>query len=82
MKELLLSLVLLLGLYPTSGVVTEVNYDTDLVTVELQSGHLYQFYGAEDWVEGDIAAMIMNDLGTPEVYDDEIISVRYVGYVK
>ena len=82
MKELLLSLVLLLGLYPTSGIVTEVNYDTDLVTVEVRNGNMFQFYGAEDWVEGDIAAMIMNDLGTPEVYDDEIISVRYVGYAK
>lgn len=82
MKELLLSLVLLLGLYPASGIVTEANCDTDLVTVELQSGHLYQFYGAEDWLVDDIAAMLMSSCGTPEVTDDIILSVRYVGYTK
>lgn len=80
MKEILLSLVLLLGLYPTSGIVTDIDCSADLVTVQLQNGHMYQFYSVEDWAEGDIAAMIMNDCGTPEVYDDKIVSVRYVGY--
>ena len=68
--------------YPTCGVVVEVNYKNDLVVVEDFNGNLWEFEGCEDWLEGDIASMIMNDCGTPEIYDDEIITVRYSGYVE
>ena len=80
--SLLLVVVLLLGLYPTAGIVTQVDRAADLVTVTLQNGHEYQFSGTEDWLEGDIAAMIMFDRFTQIITDDMIISVRYVGYTE
>ena len=82
MKELLIALVMMLGLYPTAGVVTDVNYVDDTVTVELQNGNLYAFYGTEDWEEGDIAALLMNSMNTDDVTDDEIVRVRYVDTMK
>ena len=39
------------------------------------------FYGAEDWMIDDIAAMIIDDCGTPEVAGDKIASVRYCGSI-
>ena len=69
--------------YPTTGIVIEVNYDTDTVTVEDFNGHLWSFYGCEDWMIDDICAMLMNNCGTPEtILDDTIITVRYCGYLK
>lgn len=66
-------------LYPNAGIVAEVNREADTVTVETQNGHMWEFYGAEDWMIGDLCAMLMNDMGTAEVTDDEIVSVRYCG---
>lgn len=66
-------------LYPMSGIVTRVDHAQDIVEVTTQNGHMWEFAPAEDWAEGDICAMLMNDMGTLEVIDDMIISVRYCG---
>lgn len=65
--------------YPMTALVTEVNISQDLVTVTNANGLQYQFYGVNDWIEGDVASLIMNDKGTEIVYDDEIVSARYSG---
>lgn len=70
------------NLYGLTTVVFSVSYSTDIVTVEDFNGNLWQFDGAEDWVEGDICTLIMNSKGTAEIKDDTIISVRYSGYFK
>ena len=67
--------------YPTCGVVIEVNQDNDTVTVEDVVGFTWTFYGAEDWCPGDIAAFIMYDYGTVSVLDDEIVDLSYCGTV-
>lgn len=70
-------------IYPTSMIVTEVDYESDLVTIVDFEGRMYQFYGCEDWYENDICAVIMDDNGTTEtVYDDIILQTRYCGYIK
>ena len=65
--------------YPLSTVVVSV--ENDVVTVEDFNGNLWEFESAEDWAEGDICAMIMNDCGTEEIHDDEILMTRYCGWV-
>jgi len=67
--------------YPLAALVTEV--DGELITVTCQNGNEFQFDndGREDWFVSDICSMIMSDNGTIEVYDDEIVNVRYSGYV-
>ena len=68
-------------IYPTAAVVTAVDYDLDLVTVEKATGFVYEFYGVEDLCVGDVMAMLMYSNGTPEtIADDIVISARYSGY--
>lgn len=69
-------------IYPMSGIVTEINRQEDRVIVTDNIGNEWEFDGAEDWHTGDIAAMIMEDNGTEEIYDDEIIDIQYDGWVK
>ena len=66
-------------LYAQAGIVTRVDHAQDIVEVTTQNGHMWEFYGAEDWMIGDLCAMMMNDMGTAEVTDDRIVSARYCG---
>lgn len=68
--------------YPLCGIVTEVNYAEDYITIEVFNGNMWEWEGTEDWNEGDIAAMIMDDNGTEIIYDDIIMDISYNGWVK
>lgn len=66
--------------YPATMTVTSVQ--NDVVTMETSTGHIYEMEGAEDWMAGDVASLIMSDNGTPEdITDDVIMSARYTGYI-
>ena len=67
------------NLYPETGIVKRVNTGTDIVVVELANGHLFTFTGAEDWFPKDICSLLMADMGTESVLDDQIVQVRYSG---
>lgn len=67
-------------LYPETFVIDQIDRSSDIVTGRTTSGHLYSFYGVEDWMVGDIAAAIMDDNGTENIRDDKVIKVRYIGY--
>lgn len=66
--------------YPMTTVVTSVDYTTDIVTIQDFNGFEWQFTGTEDWTEGSICSCIMSDKGTPYIFDDEIITVKYDGW--
>ena len=68
--------------YPMTTIVVNLDHEKDVVTCKDFNGFLWQFEGCEDWQEGDICSMIMNDNGTPKIFDDEIISVRYDGWIE
>lgn len=68
-------------MYAMTTVVTEVDAKADKVVCIDFNGNEWEFEGAEDWFVGAMATMIMNDCGTPIIYDDEIISVRYDGWL-
>lgn len=65
--------------YPLTTIVTEINEEKDLVSVTDSNGYVWQFYGVEDWEEGDICSIIMDNNGTKEILDDTIIKVQYGG---
>ena len=65
------------NLYALTTVVIEVDRDNDTVTCEDYNGNLWEFYGAEDWVEGDCASLLMNSQGTQKIYDDTIEGAKY-----
>lgn len=93
MKKLLfiLSLVFILSLLfsaapavngyrARAAVVVDIDAAADVVTVEDGEGLLWEFYGVEDWEIGDVAALLMDDSGTPDyILDDAIISATYAG---
>ena len=67
--------------YPTLFVVTEVDEVSDSMLMVDFNGQLWEWYGIEDTFPGDMIAAIMDDLGTNEVYDDEIVAIRYCGWL-
>ena len=66
--------------YPATMVVTEINPTTDVVTMETATGHIYEMTGAEDYMVGDLVSLIMDDKGTADITDDEILDARYAGW--
>lgn len=67
--------------YMRAMVVTDVNYETDIVTCVDAVGFEWQFYGCEDYFEGDLVCTLMDDMGTKEtILDDIIIDTNYSGY--
>ncbi len=69
------------NLYPYAAVEVEVDGVGDCVYASDYNGEVWMFYGAEDWMIGDIAAMMIDDCGTPEVAGDKIVSVLYCGSI-
>lgn len=67
--------------YAKTTVVIEVNYDADEVHCVDFNGDEWVFTGCEDWAVGDYCSMIMNNMDTENIYDDEIVSCRYDGWL-
>ena len=65
--------------YPLTAIVTEINPEIDVVSITDNNGSVWQFCGVEDWKEGDICSVIMNDNGTETIFDDTIVTTRYGG---
>ena len=52
------------------------------ITFTMQNGNQFSFISEDgDWNTGEIVSAIFNDKGTEEVFDDEIISARYSGWI-
>ena len=67
--------------YPAVGVVTDLDYENDLVIFEDCNHDLWAMEGIEDWSIGDIGALLMDDMETTSIYDDEIVDIRYAGFM-
>ena len=65
------------NLYIMETVVYEFDYETDEVVCETETGNLYAFYGIEDWELGDRCILVMDNCGTENIKDDEIIRTFY-----
>lgn len=64
-------------LYPAVMVVEKIDEIKDTITFMDGNGSFWQYEGVEDFQEGDICSMIMDDKGTPEIKDDEIVQLKY-----
>ena len=69
-------------LYAKSTIVIEVDYNNDTVYCEDFNGEVWAFFGCEDWLEGDIASLLMYNNKTSIIYDDEIIKATYSGWIE
>ena len=75
------------GLYPLTGIVTEIEYDVepevDLVTITCSNGNLFSWYAdTGDYEINDLASCIMDSKGTKYVDDDEVLLAHYAGGLK
>ena len=74
-------LVSLNMVYPTTMLITDVNRETDVVTMETATGYEYQFTGCIDYCEGDFVSVLMFTNGTSVITDDVILAHRYAGWI-
>lgn len=69
------------NLYPNTAIVTSVDYETDFFEVATSTGIKYTLKGVEDWQVGDLASLLMYDLGNDgDITNDLVIELRYSGF--
>lgn len=61
--------------YPVRGIIAEINRTEDIVYFVDPTGNEWGFYGVGNWQENDMVVVIMDDNGTENIYDDQIITV-------
>ena len=67
--------------YTRTGLVVDLDYDTDVVTVVDGADLVWQFTGCEDYCVGDLVEILMQKAGNPEnIFDDVIYSTCYAGF--
>lgn len=67
--------------YTRTGLVVDLDYDTDVVTVVDGADLVWQFTGCEDYCVGDLVEMLMQEAGDPKnIFDDAIYSTCYAGF--
>ena len=67
--------------YTRTGLVVDLDYDTDVVTVVDGADLVWQFSGCEDYCVGDLVDILMQKAGNPEhIFDDVIYSTCYAGF--
>ncbi len=67
-------------IYPQTFIVSDIKDDV-LILVDYNENE-WIWEGAEDYTVGDIVAAIMDDNNTITIYDDAIVTLRYVSYME
>ena len=67
--------------YPETFIVVAVDPEHDFITLQDFNGYTWNWNGCDDWMIGDIASARMDSNGTEEIQDDEIIELKYSGYI-
>lgn len=62
--------------YVSEGMITCLDFEEDIVTIETIDGNLWEILGIEKtYKEGQEIFLIMDNNDTPEIWDDEIIKI-------
>ncbi len=62
--------------YTLATCVAEVDEANDAVICKDNDGNLWEFYGCDGLQSGDCIDLLMNDHGTPTLYDDEVVGFQ------
>lgn len=68
--------------YPDVLMVVDLDEHEDVVIAVDFNGNEWTWTGIEDLFPGDMVAVVMDDQGTETIYDDEIIDLRYCGWIE
>ena len=63
--------------YVLRAQVVGIDKKADVVACVDTAGNVWEFYGVEDWQEGDLATLTMDACGTTNIFDDKIVKVEY-----
>lgn len=63
--------------YALTCEVVEVDNDNDVVTLVDANGNTWEWEGVDDWKIGDCASLLMDNNGTGQIADDEILSMTH-----
>lgn len=66
-------------IYPKAFIIIDTIPETNIVTLWDSVGNIWEWYGIEDWMPGDIAVAIMDNNNTDIIYDDSILILQYSG---
>ena len=87
----LFGVLVALGLYAQTFVVTEVvttpatetEPESVIIVCEDFNGYIWEIPTDDgDWFKGDVLTAIMDNKGTPEISDDEVVCARYSGTIE
>lgn len=71
----------LLGYYPSSFTVIDVNEAEEVVTLMDKDGEMWNLEDSQGYEIGTILSAIMFDNHTESIFDDEIVMLYETGYV-
>ncbi len=90
MKKTLIATIIAVGLMSITAhaselteqcVVTGIDKANDRLLLQSQDGNIFLWQGIEDWSLLDIANVTFDTKGTVNRDDDEIINMKYIGYL-
>lgn len=67
------------NIYTTTFKVVEIDKNEDVIYLIDNTGNEWIWEDIEDWQVDDYAAATMNTNGTETIYDDIIVSLKYIG---
>ena len=62
--------------YVLRAEIVEIDPLEDCVVCEDTNGEAWEFYGADDFQQGEFVLLLMTDEATETIYDDEVLDVR------
>lgn len=69
------------GAYVLRAQVIGVDEEEDVVACVDTVGNVWEFYGVEDWHEGDFVLLLMDTCGTQTIYDDAVFRATADAFV-
>lgn len=70
------------GAYVLRAQVIGVDNEEDVVACVDTVGNVWEFYGVEDWYEGDFVLLLMDTCGTQTIYDDAVLRATADAFVR
>ena len=69
------------NVYPNTAIIKSIDYASDNFIISTSTGIEYTLKGVEDWEVGDLASLLMYDIGGDgDIANDLVIELRYTGF--
>ncbi len=69
------------NVYPNTAIIKSIDYASDNFIISTSTGIEYTLKGVEDWEVGDLASLLMYDIGGDgDITNDLVIELRYTGF--